>query len=67
MIITFYIIGFIITYVIIKFKLRNEYDNEWIDIVLAAIISLTSWIGVAGYLFYIFREYIINNKPPKWL
>jgi NADH:ubiquinone oxidoreductase subunit 5 (subunit L)/multisubunit Na+/H+ antiporter MnhA subunit len=64
---TIYLIGFIISYLIIKLKLRKKNDEDWLLIILTTIISLFSFIFIIIYLFEIFRNKFKNTKPPKWL
>lgn len=55
-----YLIGCIIAWIIIKFKIRNNFDRDWGIIAGAIVGSCLSWLFVMFYLGF-------ATKPPKWL
>ena len=59
-----YLIGFIVSYVILK-RLRGA--NEWLDILSTFFISCFWPIAVPLGLLIVLSEMSRNIKPPKWL
>lgn len=68
-----YIIGFLLSYIIIKKFARSNSDrNEWSDVILTFLFSLFSWltvivIGSVEYKRILKILGIKTFKPPKWL
>lgn len=62
-----YTIGCIVAYIILKRSLFYEEDNDWIDIISRALLSITSWFIVLMIILLIIIEKLPNSKPPKWL
>ena len=68
-----YIIGFLLSYIIIKkFGRTNDNANEWDDVMSTFLLSMFSWftVIVIGAIEYkkIFKMLGIRTfKPPKWL
>lgn len=63
-VIVMYIIGYIISYILLKLKMPTI--SIWKEVRIRLLLSFLSWIGV---IFLIFDDLIENlpNKPPKWL
>lgn len=59
---TIYLIGYIISYIIIKIYIREKEDDTWKDVILTLTMSILSWIFVIIYLLYAIIKYC---KPPK--
>ena len=68
-----YIIGFLLSYIIIKkFGRTNDNANEWSDVMFTFLLSMFSWfilivIGVIEYKKIFKMLGIRTFKPPKWL
>lgn len=64
-----YLIGIIVTYVVIKFKIRTA--HEWTDIVITLLASLVWPASVVFFsvLWVIHKLHKLTEtrKPPKWL
>lgn len=61
-----YSLGYILCYIMTKI-VRNRYDdNEWTDVLLSILSSLSSYFGVIVItsIFLIGKN---KTKPPKWL
>jgi uncharacterized membrane protein YfhO len=68
--IVFYLIGFAITYVVLKLIAYDE-ENTWGKVLSRFVISLCSWFTVFIILcswIILLVEYISKNvKAPRWL
>lgn len=66
-----YLIGFVATWILCKImRLKEEGQDDWIDIKISFIISLFSVFGFIILLWLLISEYfktIKLPKPPKWL
>ena len=65
-----YLIGFVITYLFLKYLDWEQDSNDWSDIFARFFVSLFSWIAVfliVILLIFSLFEYLKNTKPPKWL
>lgn len=68
-----YIVGAVLGYLLCKFLRGTDPDinNDWNDVVLTIIYSLTSWVCVFVLSFIIGLVLLstlkINKKPPKWM
>lgn len=68
-----YILGFIISYILLKI-LRGKYPNSdsWRDVILTIFCSLFSWVAVLAVLLTFILVFALTppsseNKPPKWM
>ena len=68
-----YLIGFILSYFLIKKARCKSEDDHWAAVIITFMISLLSWYGVFMLLVAILSEKIRgynpsnDRKPPKWL
>ena len=63
-----YIIGFLISYIIIKIiRNKNNKTSTWEDVAWSFGISIFSFVGILFTLGMLFLNYIEDKKPPKWL
>jgi len=63
-----YILGFIVSYVLIKrLRGKKETNNTWGDVFLTVFCSLLSWATVILIILIYLIVVVKLPKPPKWL
>ncbi len=71
-----YLIGFILSYAILRKKFREYYFYSWTDVIQQALLSIFSWIIVLIATLSFIADLISNyfeklnkskKEPPKWL
>lgn len=68
-----YIIGFLLSYIMIKkFARINEYSNDWDDVAFTFLFSLFSWFTVIIATIFAYKKIfkiigVKAFKPPRWL
>ena len=65
-----YIIGFLVSYLILKYFREQTFNSTWNTVILTFLISLLSWLSVAIVLGLSGILYLVNkldSEPPKWL
>lgn len=61
-----YVIGCIISYMIIRLYRYYYKENSWEMVILSILIGICSFTGIILFLL-IFDYDKLNKKPPKWL
>ena len=63
-----YIIGYFVSYFIIKKYLAKDHEDEWEDVLIRILASLFSWFFVLLIIITTYKYYKHKlPKPPKWL
>lgn len=66
-----YILGYIVSYALLKWGRYLENENGWEEIAFAFKISFLSWFAVLleiGFLInFFYKRLIEDNDPPPWL
>ncbi len=69
MILTIYIIGYILAYISTKYWRNTQNLNDWSDVIITLFLSLASYVLLIAMLIIIITQKIgkTYTKPPKWL
>lgn len=65
-----YIVGFLVSYLILKYLRDQTFNSTWTTVILTFLVSLLSWLSVAIVLGVVGILFILNkmdSEPPKWL
>lgn len=65
-----YVLGFLASYILIKFIRDQFYINTWAYVIIGSFLSMGSWITFFTILIVIGIIYLINfidHEPPRWL
>lgn len=69
-----YLIGFILSYVLIKIFRENRDLNDWSDVIFTIILSLFSWLMVGLIMIIVtirgtfrFFKNLSKQNPPSWM